>query len=430
MTADAVVLLGAMFAARYPNLVPAATRRGLTVLGIDSPTPGHRRYDTARRENAGHPLAGVAELAWLAGDRHEEVLDQVIRWQRDHRVRAVVAVGEDFVEAAGVVTDYLGLPSPGLRASRVCRNKLLQRRYQAEHGPVSWLLPPADRLARAQEWTDFPAVVKPLRGEASSGVRRVVDRAELLATLGEYDADEPVLLEQLVTGHEISVESLVQGGEVRFASATGKRTNERGGTYFVEMGHTAPDPGLAEPTRAAVLATNAAVLRRLAFADGIAHAEYRIGAGGRVYLMEVAARAAGDSILTLYHLATGQPMEEALLAIALGEPVSYPAPTRYARQVYLEHQPGVLADVTVDGLDTAVTWLSQRWMWPAVTPRTDKLGTIHMIVAGRDRGAELGEIRQSSDRSVMYVIDAATPAELDALEARCAKAITIEMRSG
>jgi biotin carboxylase len=423
---DAVVVLGALFGARYPELVPAAGRRGLVVLGIDASTPGKRRFDEARRTHADHPLAGIAELAWIAGDRHEEVLEQVIRWQSGHRIRAVLAFGEDFVGAAAVVADYLGLPSPGLRASRVCRDKLLQRRYLAQWSPSSRLLAPGDHRGCAEEWSTFPAVLKPTGREASSGVRRVEDRVQLVAALDDYEESEPLLIEELVAGHEVSVEALTQDGRVIFASVTGKRTTEASGRFFVEMGHTAPDPQLDDATRAAVLGANRAVLERLAFRDGISHAEFRITGDGRVYLMEIAARAAGDSILALYHLVTGEPMEEAMLAVALGEPAVYPDPRRYARQVYLHHTPGVLRGVEVDGLGAEVTWLPERWMWPAVRP-TDETSAIHMVVVGRSRGDELSEIQQSGDRSLMYVIDAATPAQLDALEARCERAISLEV---
>ncbi|MGC9665115.1 ATP-grasp domain-containing protein [Planosporangium sp. 12N6] len=426
---DAIVVLGALFGARYPALVPAASARGLTVLGVDAPSPGKQRFDAARHRYPDHPLAGIAELAWTTGDRHDEILDRVLGWTAaGYAVRGVLAFGEDYVEAAALVADHLGLPSPGLRAGRVCRNKLLQRRYLAAWSPRSWLLAGPGRGDRARTWTEFPAVVKPTGREASSGVRRVDDRTGLLAALDGYDAGEPLLLEQLVAGHEVSVETLVQGGRVVFAAVTGKRTNETGGAFFVEMGHTTDDPSLDDATRGAVLGTNRAVLERLAFADGVAHAEYRITADGRVYLMEIAARAAGDSIVMLYHLATGAPMEEAMLAIALGEPASYPPPRRYVRQVYADHRPGVLRGARIDGLDTPLTWLVERWMWPPVTPcAPGDPATVHMVVVGRSRGDELVEIRQSGDRALMYVVDADTPAELDELEARCAAAVSLDV---
>ncbi|MEV4613018.1 ATP-grasp domain-containing protein [Kitasatospora sp. NPDC049258] len=428
----AVVLLGAMLGGRYPELVPAALRRGLTVLGIDTDTPRARRFDRARQENPEHPLAGLAEIAWLPGERHEEIVQQVLDWHAAYEVRAVVPFGEDYVEATALVADLLDLPAPGLRAGRVCRNKLLQRRYLADWSPRSTLLPGADRADRAAGWETFPAVVKPLDGQASSGVERVDDLAQLTAVLAERDEAEALLVEELVAGHEVSVESLVQGGAPVFAAVTGKRTNEGAGPdeaarFFVELGHTVPDPDLSPAARRAVLAANAAVLARLDFRDGIAHAEYRVTAEGEVRLMEIAARAAGDNILTLYHLATGAPLEEAVLTIALGEPTEYPEPRRFVRQVYPEHTPGVLLDVTAPGLDTEVSWLAEHWMWPAVKPLSDEPGAVHMIVAGRARGDRLAEIKASSDRSAMYVIDAPTPEALDALQARVDAALTVEV---
>jgi hypothetical protein len=435
---EAVVLFGALFGTRYPHVVPDAIARGLTVLGIDDRSPGKERIDAARRSVPDHPLAGLAELVWLGPDRHEKLLEQVVAWGERYRIRAVLAFGEEYVEPAAIVADYLGVPSPGLRAARVCRNKLLQRRYLAGFSPLSRLLTADERAAGEPgrtgpeqiAWDTYPAVVKPVGRQASSGVRRVSGPAELVAALSEYEPGEPVLVEQLAEGHEISVEALVQNGAVLFSSPTGKRTNEGGGDFFVEMGHTVPDPELDPELTARVLEVNRQVLRRLDFRDGIAHAEYRVGAHGVPVLMEIAARAAGDSILTLYHLVTGSPLETALLSVALGEPTTYPPVRRYARQVYLPHRAGALHDVTADGLDASVTWLDERWMWPPVQPgAADAPARVQMVVAGRPAGTVLHEIRQSGDRSTMYVIDAPTVAALDALEARCTAAITVDTRA-
>lgn len=427
----AIVVLGVLFAGRYPRLFPAAADRRLRVLGVDGPSPFKQKVDAARRSDPTHPLAGVAELAWIAGDQHEEVLEQVLAWSRQHRIRGVLAFGEDFVEVAGLVCDLLDLPSPGLRASRVCRNKHLQRRYLARWSPQSSLIS-ADHEVTADynvAWDTFPAVLKPVGREASSGVQRIDDPAGLSAALTSYEPGEELLIEELVTGHEVSVESLVQQGRVIFSSVTGKLTNESSSTFFVEMGHTVPDPAIDEQTRAAVLEANTEILNRLAFGDGLAHAEYRIRADGSVVLMELAARAPGDSILTLYQLACRVPMEPALLDLAIGRPTSYPQPSRYARQVYLPHPAGVLRDVTADGLGVPVTWLPARWAWPEVPdPVTGtEPASVRMVVVGRNRGDVLVPIRQSGDRLLMYVLDAPTVRELEELQRRCEVAIDVQV---
>jgi biotin carboxylase len=416
---DALVILGAMFAFRYPHLVEASTERGLVTLAIDSPSSFSRKIDGGRRADPTHPLAGYADVAWLDGDRHEQVVEQVLTWSRTHRIRGVLALEEEFVEVTGLIADLLGLPSPGLRATRVCRNKHLQRRYLPEWSPRARLTGAGKIVV-----TDFPAIVKPVGREASSGVRRVNSPAALAEALTTYDDGEQVLVEELVTGPEVSVESLVHNGQILFASVTGKVTTVSG--YFVELGHTVPDTGLDGAQRHAVLDANKSVLQRLAFADGIAHAEYRVRADGSVVLMEIAARTPGDNIGVLYHLACGTPLESALLAVVLGEPSSYPAPSRHARGVYYEHRHGVLRDVVAD-TDVPVTWISERWAWPEIHPadRPDGPGRVRMIVVGRDPGYALTTIRQSADRVVMSAIDAPSAAELDDLQARTAQAIEI-----
>lgn len=417
---EALVVLGAMFAFRYPHLVPAATDRGLVTLAIDSPSSFAQKIDGGRRADPTHPLAGYAEVAWLDGGHHEQVIEQVLDWSRDHRIRGVLAIAEEFVEVTGLIADLLGLPSPGLRATRVCRDKHLQRRYLPEWSPRS-------QLAGSATTASFPAIVKPVGREASSGVRRVETPAALAEALTTYDDGEQVLVEELVVGPEVSVESLVQNGQIIFASVTGKVTTASG--YFVELGHSVPDTGLDSAQRQAVLDANAAVLRRLEFADGIAHAEYRVRADGSVALMEIAARTPGDNIGVLYHLACGTPLESALLNIVLGEPASYPAATRYARGVYYEHGDGVLRDVVAPEADVPVTWISERWAWPDIRPaqQPDEPGRQRMIVIGRDPGYVLTPIRQSADRVVMSAVDAPSAAELDDLQERTAKVIQVEV---
>lgn len=425
----ALVVLGVFFAHRHPALLRAAARRGLAVLGVDKMDRTTTGADAARRRDPDHPLAGLADVAWLPCDRGPAVLERVLAWSREYDVRAVAVLGEDFVEAGGLVADCLGLRGPGLRASRVCRNKLLQRRFLAAWSPRSRLVPADARAAVTADWDLYPAVVKPVSRTASSGVRRVHSLADLRTALDGFGSAEPALIEDLVTGPELSVESLVRGGRVLYASLTGKRTNEGDGTWFVEMGHTVPAPALSEDTTAAVLAANAGVLTRLGFADGAAHAEFRVGPTGRVTLMEIAARPAGDAIPGLCHLATGAPLEETLLAILLGEAVDgHPAPRRFARQVFVPHEAGVLRAVRADGLDVEVCDVTRGWAWPDFVPvAADAPGRVAMVVASRPPGSVLGPVRESVERCVSFVVDAPSLAELDRLQARCLAAVRVEV---
>jgi hypothetical protein len=50
------------------------------------------------------------------------------------------------------------------------------------------------------------------------------------------------------------------------------------------------------------------------------------------------------------------------------------------------------------------------------------------VIALKPPGSVLGPLRESSDRAAMFVIDAATPDELDAFEAHCRDAMTLRVR--
>ena len=319
-----------------------AHRRGLAPLLITS--ADWRDRTVAAMADPDHPAAELAAAAFVAGEVEVEGSFTAGKSARPGSRPGLghprgVRGGRDDGRADRRARRRARPAPPGLRATRACRSKYLQRLLCPDWSPPVLLLPPGDRSTRHGTHPGFPAVLKPASRRSSSGVRRVGSQRELDEVLPDYPAAETLLLEQYVAGPEFSVESLLQNGTVIFDSVTRKVTNEETTERFVELGHSVPAaPG---PLVDALLATSRAVLDRLAFAEGVAHAEFRVRPDGGVVLMEIAARTPGDGILPLYHLATGQPMEPQIMRIALGEPAAYPVPTRVARQVYVDHRPGV-----------------------------------------------------------------------------------------
>ncbi len=403
-------------------------RRDLKVLVI---TPAiSRPYATAHGDDPAHPISRIVEIAFVDGSAGSEgsflpgVMRHAERWRTQYDVVGIYAVGETLVEPTGLVADYFGLPFPGLRASRVCRNKYLQRWYLPDLSPTSVLIPPGARDSVDSASVPFPAVVKPATRHSSEGVLMVHDHAELARQLVEYPDQETILVEQMITGQEYSVESLTQDGKTLFSSVTRKETTDVDSQYFVEMAHTVP--AAHDDAWDAVQRANIEMLDRLAVEDGITHAEWRLDARGEARLMEVAARTPGDGIMVLYRLATGRPMEPEILRIALGEPADYPAARRYARQVYVAHRPGILADVAVDWPGVEARWVDDGNPWPDIPALpADAPAALRAVLVYEARGAKLGPIRSSDDRAVTFFIDAPTIAELDEIEERARRAVTI-----
>ena len=289
------------------------------------------------------------------------------------------------------------------------------------------VIPPAGRDRADLSAAGFPAVLKPAARRSSSGVRAVTDGDELARCLASYPPGETLLVEEYVTGPEYSAEVLVKDGGIVFQSLTGKRTTEGSGEYFVELGHTVPAPD--DPANAALLAANRAIVERLQFENGIAHAELRLAPGGRPVLMEIAARTPGDGLMALYHLATGRPLEPAVIRIMLGDDVDYPEPRRCCRQVYLETAPGTLDDVRVSYRGFGhVEWSADGEAWPEMVPGLPQdPPALRAVLALKKRGDTVRRFTESDDRAVSFLIDARSAAELDELESAVRGSIDVLM---
>jgi len=400
--------------------------RGLTILAI---TPAFSRsYAQAHGHDPAHRASAIDEIAFVDGSVASEgsylpgVIEHAERWRQSYDIVGIYAVGETLVEPTGLVADYFGLPFPGLRAARACRNKYLQRWYLPDLSPVSVVIPPGSRDTVGS--VPLPAVVKPATRHSSEGVQMVHNRDELTAQLGEYPSAETILVEQMIGGQEYSVESLTQDGKTLFSSVTRKETNDVDSQYFVEMAHTVPAPH--DSAWDAVQRANFEMLERLGIENGITHAEWRLDDDGEARLMEVAARTPGDGIMVLYHLATGRRMEPEILRIALGETADYPAARRFTRQVYVAHTPGTLVDVTVNWAGVEPVWVNDGNPWPDMEALpADHPPALRAVLVYEPIGTQLGPIRSSDDRAVTFFIDAPTLAELDEIEARVREAVTI-----
>lgn len=420
----AVLFMGDLvIVARQLRLITEAHRRGYAPLLVVTPHTDPARLAELRADPE-HPLSLLADVVEVADAKVDYVVPGIQPLLRRYDVRAVLCVGDFFVEPVGVVGDLLGVPGAGMAASRISRNKLLQRTALRELSPAFEVVTPADRGGPVGADLAFPVVVKPVARFSSLGVRQVTRREELPGVLATYPDDETVLVESRVVGPEFSVEALTQGGEVLWSGVTAKQTNESGGIFFTEMGHTSPAE-LSDADRDALVAANATALRRIGFRDGITHAEFRLSDDGPV-MMEIATRLPGDGITFLWHLATGSPLEPVMIDLALGEPTSYPLPRRRAAQVYLDHPCGVLREVTSSS--KPVSWVSRDEIWPEFTPLpADAEPSDHAVLVTVVPGDVLGPQTDSEARSASVVFDLPLGEPVEPLAKRYADTVRISV---
>jgi hypothetical protein len=418
---------------RNLRLLPQATERGFAVIVVAPQSDSVDRLQQ-RVSDPQHPLHEVWEchviqpLGHGEGNFNSAALPVVTEIASRYDIRATFSLGETLVEPAGIAADLLGLPSAGLRATRVSRSKYLQRSYIPEFAPEHVVVHPKERAHISRIAPAGELVVKPSGRFSSSGVVAVSDRADLPHIVAGYPDDEVLLVESRVHGPEFSVESLIHCGEILFSSVTEKKTSESDGSCFVETAHTI----LARPSHPdwhrRLLSANARVAARLDIQNSFMHAEFRMTDAGPV-LMEVAVRPPGDGIMMLYTLATGQPFDELLLPLYSAEPIDIPVVSRCARQVYVHGENGVLENIKIARSDTEVWWLPQVDLWPTLHPAApDALARLCVVAALQPRGATVQAMRDSHDRIATFLLDGPTAESLDELEKAVRGQISVSLK--
>jgi biotin carboxylase len=243
-------------------------------------------------------------------------------------VCGVLCWDESRIHATAYVAQALGLPNGDPAAIWRLRDKAQTRAALAASGvpqPRSVPVKTLDQALAAAEGIGYPVVLKPRGLGASLGVVRADDPAELRGRFAftrdtrppepvVYASDEPVLVEECVTGIEISVDSAVQHGVVTPLFIARKVVGYP--PYAEEVGHLvdAADPLFAD---AELMKVVQEAHRALHFTDGMTHSEYMLTSSGPK-VIEVNGRLGGDMIPYLGQLANGIDAGLAAAAIACG----------------------------------------------------------------------------------------------------------------
>jgi biotin carboxylase len=284
-------------------------------------------------------------------------------------VAAVIAADTPMLELAAAVAARLGLPHNPAEAVRNAADKARQRQRWAAAGvpqPRFEIVPAAtdDAVRRASTAVGFPCVVKAVSLSASQGVLRADDPAaaaaaarrirHVLASAMRPDT-EPLLVEEYLPGPELSIDALLDGGQLTVTAVFDKPRTPDGPT-FEETLLVTPSR-LPGPVLAAATATAAQAARALGLTHGPVHAELRIhdhAGQPRPTMLELAARCIGGLCSRALRFPGGQTLEELILASALGQPVPAAShdPARPAGVYMLPiPSPGVLR--AVEGRDSA-----------------------------------------------------------------------------
>jgi len=176
---------------------------------------------------------------------------------------------------------------------------------------------PQPRFAESPEAVGFPCVVKPTGLSGSRGVIRCDSPAELDTAVRRVRAfwTGPLLYEEYVPGREIAVEALLHDERCEVLAIFDK-PDPLTGPYFEETIYVTPSRLPAETLAAAAALTERAA-RAIGLTEGPIHAELRVD-GGRLWVVEVAARSIGGLCARTLRFGAGISLEEVVLRHALG----------------------------------------------------------------------------------------------------------------
>ncbi|MDO0910840.1 ATP-grasp domain-containing protein [Streptomyces sp. DT2A-34] len=308
------------------RLLPRAIREGgheFTFLTRDL-----HHYLRSAPEGTAHPLLGARNVITTDTNDIDALLPEVERLHSVLGFDGVVTSCDYYLPTVARIAGHLGLPGPGPEAVENACRKDATRRVLAEAGL------PGPRFAVHEEWADlaraakeigYPLVVKPVDLCAGMYVRRVDDEAQLadaFRALADFPVNArgqrrtlAVLLEELLDGPEVSVETVSYGGAVHLIGVTDKSIG--GAPAFIETGHMFP-AALPLADIDAAEQTTLGALKALGLTDGVvAHTEIKLtSAGPRV--VEVNPRPAGNRITELVRHVTGIDLAAAFVDVALG----------------------------------------------------------------------------------------------------------------
>jgi biotin carboxylase len=227
--------------------------------------------------------------------------DAVLGIAQTYAIDGIIAEQTDAaVVTAAYVAERLGLPGIGVEAATAATNKYVMRERCREAGlpmPRSIRATSAAEAVAGAVEIGLPVVVKPVDAQASRGVAKlhsIDDVGIWFDNASDFSSDRSVLVEEMMTGTESSIEAFVSNGSVELLGISEKVKSPPPYSFDLRLLYPASfDSEVIEE----MIRLNERVIRAVGIEMGITHAEYIITPEGP-RLIEIAARGCGAGVAT------------------------------------------------------------------------------------------------------------------------------------
>lgn len=238
-----------------------------------------------------------------------DVIYAVAYLARSKKIDLIIPLDEYDVEMAALLREHLRLDGLNFSQTRYFRDKLAMRMKTHAAGILVPPFTPVIHHGEVQEYMSHvepPWVLKPRLEAGAMGIKKVYHQDELwgwLNTLGDQQSFR--VLEKYIPGDVYHVDSIIDGGEILFASvqkygAPPMDVAHGGGVFITRT--LAPESEDARQLKS----LNAQVIAALGLMHGVTHAEFiHAHEDGRFYFLEIAARVGGANIADLVQAAVG-----------------------------------------------------------------------------------------------------------------------------
>jgi biotin carboxylase len=327
-------------------------------------------------------------------DDTAEVAAAAVKLHDDRPVVGVVAFHEHLLDIAVAVAEVLEVRGTCGRAVANVRDKGITRGLAEGSGIINprHVVPGSRRdWPAAVAKVGWPAIVKPLTGAGSEGVRLARTLVELEAAADDRcGGNKRWIIEEYLEGPELSVETFTGRNGTVVRAITETVTDPE---TFVEVGHQTParvSPELAERIETGVRR----MMANVGLNVGPGHTEIKV-VDGNPHLIETHVRYGGGRIWQMTGLTTGFYPQAEMLADLAGDDLSPAAPAGPAAAIrFLTCPPGIVTQI--DGRSRA----------------ENTAGVIEVNIGVR-RGDRVHPLRSSDDRVgyVMTIGDSMAAAE-------------------